>query len=220
MFGLRRALGPVLPLLLLSLPLSLGGCQKSSPPPPPSRGLPPLASAPTQPGDPLGHPEHEPVNPTTNLPPGHPALPAGHPAVAGQGAAGMGSPFAGQATPGGIAFDPKSVLAGQIRVDKKVKSKVAAGDTIFLVARGAGEGGTPGPVLAVKKLTAGAWPLVFEIDGRDAMLAGTKLAGKVVVTARVDKDGDAMTKNPGDVLGKVEVSPPSSKVVLTLDRVL
>ena len=46
------------------------------------------------------------------------------------------------------------------------------------------------------------------------MIAGTKLAGKVMVTVRVDKDGDAMTKNPGDVTGQSKpVEPPAKKVV-------
>jgi hypothetical protein len=98
---------------------------------------------------------------------------------------------------------------------------VSPGDTFFLVARGAAEGGAPGPVLAVKKLTAGAWPLAFQLDSRDAMMAGTSLKGKVVVNVRVDKDGDAMTKNPGDVTGVTKpISPPMQKVVVTLDTLL
>src|SRR5262249_58448279 len=100
-----------------------------------------------------------------------------------------------------------------------VKDKIAAGDTIFVVARKYEEGATgPGTPLAVRKLTAGKFPLPFALDSRDAMLAGTQLAGKVVVTVRVDKDGDAISKNPGDVTGQSKpVEPPQKNVVVSLD---
>jgi hypothetical protein len=128
--------------------------------------------------------------------------------------------FAGT-TPGGD-FDPKTVLAGTIKLDGKMKDKVTAGDVIFVVARRYEEGATgPGTPLAVQKLTAGAWPLKFALDSRDAMIAGTTLSGKVVVTVRVDKDGDAITKNPGDVIGQSKpVEPPKKDVVVALDKVL
>jgi len=121
-------------------------------------------------------------------------------------------------TPADIPFDPKSVIAGELRLAPALKDKVTPGDTIFLMVRTAGQ---PGPPLAVRKLTSGAWPLVFSIDSRDAMVAGTKLDGKVTVSARVDKDGDAMSKNPGDVIGSSEpFTPPSAKMVVNLDKVL
>jgi hypothetical protein len=132
----------------------------------------------------------------------------------------MGADDPAATTPGDVPFDPKTVIAGVLRLDDKVKSKVAAGDVIFLVARGA-EPGAPGPVLAVKKLTVASWPLPFSLDGRDAMVAGTTLHGKVVISARVDKDGDAISKNPGDVTGTSRpVEVPTDRVVITLDTVL
>ena len=61
----------------------------------------------------------------------------------------------------------------------------------------------------MQKLTVDKFPIKFSLDSRDAMLAGTSLSGKVVVTVRVDKDGDAITKNPGDVTGQSKpVEPP------------
>lgn len=192
--------------------LFLIACNKKqdAAPPPPS-GIPPLtgSSAPGTP--PQDHPVHPPTTGADDdraLPPGHPQLPAPSGAFAGT-------------TPGG-QFDPKTVLAGVIKVDDKLKRKIAAGDTIFVVARRYEEGSTaPGTPLAVQKLTADKWPLPFALDSRDAMLAGTTLSGKVVVTVRVDKDGDAMTKNPGDVTGQSRpVEPPKKDVVVALDTVL
>lgn len=193
---------------------------------PPSAGMPPLdqptAAAPA-PGD---RPVHPPTTGAGNtLPPGHPPLPADHPAMpadhaAMAGGAAPSGAFVG-ATPGG-AFDPKTVLAGIIKADGKVKDKIAAGDVIFVVARRYEEGATgPGTPLAVQKLTVDKFPIKFALDSRDAMLAGTTLSGKVVVTVRVDKDGDAITKNPGDVTGQSKpVEPPKKDVVVSLDTVL
>jgi hypothetical protein len=203
--------------------------KKDNAAPPPPSGIPPLDQPATAGTAPTDHPVHPPTEvggDNAALPPGHPQLPPGHPPMgnaAGGGEAGGAAPsgaFAGT-TPGGD-FDPKTVLAGVIKLDGKVKSKVAAGDTIFVVARRYEEGATgPGTPLAVQKLTVGAWPLKFSLDSRDAMIAGTSLAGKVVVTVRVDKDGDAITKNPGDVTGQSKpVEPPKKDVVVALDTVL
>jgi hypothetical protein len=151
-------------------------------------------------------------------------LPPGHPPVAGgpaEGAAPSGMPGMQGTTPGDIQFDPKTVLSGVIKLDPKLKGSVKEGDVIFLVARQFDPSGVQGPPLAVRKLTVGTFPLNFSLDSRDAMLTGTTLSGKVVITARVDKDGDAMTKNPGDVVGQSKaVSPPNAKVVVDLDKVL
>jgi len=207
--------------------LLLIACNKKqdAAPPPPS-GIPPLDQPAATGTPPADHPVHEPAaagGDTTALPPGHPQLPADHPQLgADQPATGAPSGAFAGTTPGGT-FDPKTVLSGVIKVDDKVKAKVAAGDVIFVVARRYEAGATgPGTPLAVQKLTAAdKWPLKFSLDSRDAMLAGTTLSGKVVVTARVDKDGDAITKNPGDVTGQSKpCEPPKKDVVVPLDTVL
>ena len=77
-----------------------------------------------------------------------------------------------------------------------------------------------GPPLAVDKLTWGSGDLPFEMTEKQAMIAGTELTGDVVVTARFDQDGDAISKQPGDVSGSVRVKIPADKVTLTLDDVL
>jgi hypothetical protein len=234
MFAPRRA-----PRVALSaLALVWLACNKSAPSAnaPPRASLPPLGQR--SPAElaadsevtaklPVGH------APMGELPAGHPPmgeLPAGHPPMgggSGSGAGGMGElppghvPVDEQATPGGIEFDPKSVVTGELRLDPKLAARVQAGDVVFLMARVADADGNPGPLVAVKKLTAGKWPAAFELDGRDAMMTGTKMEGRVVITARVDKDGDAISKNPGDVTGKSKaVTLPAQKVVVNLDTVL
>lgn len=215
-------------VFVAALALSASACnqKKETPASAAATGMPPL-DEPGAAAPPTDHPVHAPSDPNA------PGLPAGHPPLGGatgsdphagvtgpaQGGAAP-SPFAGE-TPGGD-FDPKTVIAGVIKLDPKLKDKVQSGDTIFLVARRYEEGSTaPGTPLAVRKLTVGAWPLAFSVDSRDAMLVGTKLAGKVIVTVRVDKDGDAITKNPGDVIGQSKpLEPPSKNVVVQLDQTL
>jgi len=117
--------------------------------------------------------------------------------------------------PGG-EFDPHQVVSGALALAPSVKEHVQPGDVIFLTAR-ADDGTEKGPIVAVKKLEAGAWPQAFELDGRDAMQGGTKFAGKIVLTARVDKDGDPISKNAGDVLGVLRLQVPAKSATLTLD---
>jgi hypothetical protein len=189
--------------------------KKSSTTAPESTGIPPLEGEGAQPSaeravhQPFGAAKMGPNPHAAQMPMGQ--MPPGHPAV------GAGEGGGEQATPGDIQFDPKTVIAGTLQVDAKLKAKVAAGDVIYLVARSA----AGGPPLAVKRLVVGAWPLAFSLDSRDAMMVGTAMAGKIVVSARVDKDGDAMTKNPGDVIGQTKpLEPPANNVVLMLDSVL
>ena len=53
-------------------------------------------------------------------------------------------------------------------------------------------------------------------------MAGTPLAGSVRVSARVDQDGDAISKQPGDLIGKVKaaVKVGAKKVDFSLDSAL
>ena len=52
----------------------------------------------------------------------------------------------------------------------------------------------------VDGITAQAFPLKFVVSQKDAMM-GAPLVGRVQISARVDQDGDAISKQPGDVSG-------------------
>jgi hypothetical protein len=207
---------------------AVAACDKKAEAPP--SGMPPLErAAPPPAGAQAVHPPTGANAPgegmPEGLPPGHPpmgaaggqgmpGMPPGHPPM---GAGGMGGgPIVGQ-TPGG-EYDPKATITGQLVVADKIKDKVASGDVIFLVAR-QDDGTDKGTILGVKRLTAGAWPQPFELDGRDAMQPGTKFAGKVFISARVDKDGDAISKNAGDALGTARVEVPAAGVKVVIDTI-
>jgi hypothetical protein len=110
-------------------------------------------------------------------------------------------------------------ISGEIQVAPAVADKVKAGDTIFIIARNA----ATGTAVAVARVIApDKFPVPFTLTGSHNMQGGSGLFGKVKLQARVDKDGDAMTKNPGDVIGEVPnlVQVPATGVVLTLDRLM
>jgi hypothetical protein len=114
-------------------------------------------------------------------------------------------------------------IRGTIRIADKLADKAQSGSTLFLVARTfveGGGGGSAGPVLAVQRYTTSTWPLSFELTQDNVMLAGMRLSGKVVLTARVDQDGDAMTKQAGDIEGtSPPITVPAQNVALVLDTV-
>ncbi len=120
---------------------------------------------------------------------------------------------------GSLPPPPEGAVSGVIQVAPSVAANVKPGDTIYVIARNA----ATGTAIAVVRLTAPEkWPLAFSLSGSHTMQPGSGLFGKVKLEARVDKDGDAMTKNPGDVVGQVPdlVEVPASNVTLTLDKVL
>lgn len=111
-------------------------------------------------------------------------------------------------------------VAGKIRLVPAVRAKVVKGDTIFLIARRAGSAAGPGSMIAVQKLQAADFPMPFALSSRDAMIPGTVFEGHIDITARVDKDSDAMTRRKGDVYGRAaHVKVGMQGVVITLDTV-
>lgn len=159
-----------------------------------------------------------------SVPPGPPGLP---PSSAGAGAgervhpptAAMPADHAQALRGRSEGPEPAPLVRGSLNLTDSVKAKVPTGGTIFLIARALLPAGGPGPVLAAKRLTVGAWPQPFELSASDVMISGMALSGKVVLGARVDQDGDAMTKQAGDVEGiSAPVEVPASGVVVLLDK--
>ena len=66
-----------------------------------------------------------------------------------------------------------------------------------------------------------SFPLQYVVKQQDAMM-GAPLVGKITVSARVDQDGDAISKQPGDLV--TDLSAPvmvgENPVKLTLNKAL
>jgi len=55
-----------------------------------------------------------------------------------------------------------------------------------------------GPPLAVLRIPDPRFPLAFEIGPDQVMMPGMRFEGAIALTARLDADGDAMTRDDGD----------------------
>jgi cytochrome c-type biogenesis protein CcmH len=136
--------------------------------------------------------------------PAAPAAPGVPPAAPAAGAAPEG---AGQTITGTITLAPAR------------KADVSPSDVVYLVARRMPDSpGTRGSLVAVKRFTAASFPIEFSLGEADMMFKNGAFAGELQLAARVDKDGDPITRKKGDVFGtldRVKVGAKGVEVKLT-----
>jgi cytochrome c-type biogenesis protein CcmH len=113
-----------------------------------------------------------------------------HAAVPPPGAAAAAVPAREPAAGGGGARQ----IVGRIELDPALQGRTAGG-VIFLMVRAPGE--EAGMPLAVERLTPTSFPLRFEIGEANSM-TGQPLPDEVEVEARLDSDGNPMTRSPTD----------------------
>ena len=91
-----------------------------------------------------------------------------------------------------------------------------SGGVLFLIARS----NPQGPPLAVQRLPAGPFPLEFEIGPGDVMIPGMPFAGAIRLSARIDSDGDPLTRSAADVGAVLDAAlqPGATGVELVLRR--
>ena len=117
--------------------------------------------------------------------------------------------------------DPTRYIRGVIKLHEKAKGRATAGTPMYVTVKRADASGQPvGTPLAVDKLAFSDGAIAFELTEKNAMVAGTELSGDVVVTVRYDQDGDALSKEPGDITGSVRVTLPAQDVQIWLDTIL
>ena len=112
-------------------------------------------------------------------------------------------------------------ISGTISIDPKLKSKPEAQAVLFIIVHSGNS--TAGAPLAVKKIDRPVFPLSYSLGPESVMMSGASLSGKVAVTARLDKDGNPMTKEPGNLAGEYKKNPVaggSKNVDIVLDRVM
>lgn len=110
-------------------------------------------------------------------------------------------------------------LSGEVQVSAELVGHSGRG-TLYIMVRKAG---VPGPPIAVKRLASPSFPSRFEIGPGDVMMQGTPLVGPFDLSARLDQDGDPMTKAPGDLVtktGLTGIQVGAAAIVLTLDEKL
>ncbi len=109
-------------------------------------------------------------------------------------------------------------IRGTVTIASHLVDRIPAGATLFLIART----GLSGPPLAVRRIASPRFPMEFSIGPEDRMIAGLPFSGPLRVTARIDRDGNATTRTPGDLRGAVEgtVDPGDRGISLVIDEIL
>ena len=123
------------------------------------------------------------------------------------------------ATPPPAPSQP-GVVSGEIRLAPELKVGFPSGATLYIVARaGASSRGMPVAVKRVNRVSAESFPLSYTLTQADSM-AGAPLNGEVTISVSVDQDGNAFSKDPGDLKGSLK-SPAQvgvNPVHVTLDQ--
>ena len=105
----------------------------------------------------------------------------------------------------------------EIAVDVSIGPRLATDVPVFVIAR---RPSTPGPPVAVRRLSAGALPIRIVLTDADAMMPGRKLSDleEVEVLARASLDGTP-TASSGDVESATVTAPlGTDPIALHIDR--
>jgi tetratricopeptide (TPR) repeat protein len=108
---------------------------------------------------------------------------------------------------------PASSSGPAIHVTINLAPGARTNGVLFVYAREAGQ--TAGPPAAVKRVEVASFPMTVELTASDSML-GTPLPAKMRIEARLDADGNAMTKDPSDPTDAKDGVALGDSVTLTL----
>jgi cytochrome c-type biogenesis protein CcmH len=110
-------------------------------------------------------------------------------------------------------------VSGIVELDPSLKSKIAAGDSLFIFARAVN--GPKMPVAMLRKKVEDL-PLKFYLDDTMSMSPQFKLstAGQIVVGARISKSGDALPR-AGDIEGiSQQIAPGAVNVRVVISNIV
>jgi hypothetical protein len=147
--------------------------------------------------------------------------PATAPSVPPAAAPTLAMPAAAPPAEAPAADDPGASITGSIVLAPAVAKAKPKGGTLYLVARRISDNPTArGTLIAVRKLPATKFPLPFSLTAADMPFQNGPFDGELVLTARIDQDGDPLTHEKGDVYGSLPKVPVGSHdVKLALDQV-
>ncbi len=133
------------------------------------------------------------------------------------GPAGMPMP-PGRAAPPVAEATAAAPIRGSLTLSSSLSDRVAPGAVLFLIARR----GESGPPLAVKRVAAPSFPMDFELGPEDRMIQSLPFEGPLQLSARLDRDGNATSREPGDLQSSAPVAarPGDTGVELVIDSVL
>ena len=122
-------------------------------------------------------------------------------------------PSAAAATSGASA-----PITGEIVLPAELALSRPEGGVLFVIARPTGARG--GPPLAVLRIPSPDFPLAFSIGPADVMIPTMQFVGEISMSARLDADGNAMTRGAGDISSEVieSLEPGATGVTITLSE--
>jgi cytochrome c-type biogenesis protein CcmH len=90
-------------------------------------------------------------------------------------------------------------ISGTVDIDPALKGRAASGSTLFVFAQSLD---SPGPPLAVMRLSVGEWPVRFTLSDAQAMLPERRLSNfqNVKIEARISSHGQPLAQS-GDLQG-------------------
>ncbi|MEE3326404.1 MAG: hypothetical protein VX252_03655 [Myxococcota bacterium] len=104
------------------------------------------------------------------------------------------SPTAGASTASTPSTPSAAAVRGEVHLSEGTTP--VPGSVLFVIARRRGAQG--GPPLAVMRIGDPVFPQVFELGQDQVMIPGLRFEGPLAITARLDADGNAMTRDPSD----------------------
>jgi cytochrome c-type biogenesis protein CcmH len=111
-------------------------------------------------------------------------------------------------------------IRGSVELAPELAGQVAADSVLFVIARRAAAAG--GPPVAAMRVVGPSFPHSFEIGPEHVMMPGVTFAGELQLSARLDSDGNVMTRLSGDLKGEAGevLNPGAEGVVIVLDQQL
>ena len=109
-----------------------------------------------------------------------------------------------------------AAIEGRIELAPELAGARPAAGVLFVIARPQGTQG--GPPLAVLRLPNPEFPLEFSIGPKNVMIPSMRFEGAISLSARLDADGNAMTRGSEDISSQVEepLAPGATGVKLLL----
>jgi len=117
---------------------------------------------------------------------------------------------------GGAGATEAKPIRGRIEIAPELAGARPEGAILFVIARP--EGAVAGPPLAVLRIPDPEFPVEFEIGPGDVMIPSMQFAGPISLTARLDSDGNAMTRAETDLSSPT--APPAEPGTTGIELVL
>ena len=127
-------------------------------------------------------------------------------------------PARAESPPVASATGGSAPIRGEFDLASELTLVRPAGGVLFVIARP--QGATGGPPLAVLRIPSPEFPLAFTIGPENVMIPSMQFAGAISISARLDADGNAMTRGSGDISSATAegLSPGAEGVRLVLSE--